>query len=67
MLVHPPGVGEVMVSIIGPNRVIAKDVKLFLLLLCQMRDINSISRGNALALNRRKIESNGWLSATIGI
>ncbi len=28
MVVHPPGVGEVMGSIIGPNCVIAKDVKM---------------------------------------
>ena len=30
----------------------AKAKKLYLLLLCQMRDINSMSRGNALAPNR---------------
>ncbi len=39
-------------SMLGLNRVIAKDVKRFTYC-CQMRDINSMSRGNALAPNRR--------------
>ncbi len=39
-----------MGSILGPNRVIAKDVKscMLLLLLCQMRDINSLKRGECI-------------------
>ncbi len=38
------GIGKVMGSVLGPNRVIAKYVKiLYLLLLCQMRDINGMS------------------------
>ncbi len=32
---------------------VCTQLKLYLLLLCQMRDINSMRRGNALAPNRR--------------
>ncbi len=40
--------------IFGPNSDIVKDVKnLYQLLLCQIRDIDSMSRGNAMALTRR--------------
>ena len=47
-------VGKVMCSILGPNRLIAKDIKrcTYIMLLSQMRDINSPSRGNALPKNR---------------
>ena len=40
-------IGKVISSILVPNLVIAKDVKScrYLLLLCQMYDINSLSRG----------------------
>ena len=41
------GVGKVAGSMLGPNCIIAKDVKRCTL--CQMRDINSMSKGNALA------------------
>ncbi len=39
------------------NRVIAYDVKVLptATLLCQMRDINCMSRGNALAINRHNL------------
>ena len=37
-----------MVSILDPKRVIAKDIKLYLLLLCQLRDNNSMSRGDTM-------------------
>ncbi len=44
---------ELLGSILGSNFVIGKDVKkLNIMLLCHMRDINSIGRGNALAENR---------------
>ncbi len=47
-------VGKVMGSMIGPNRVIANDVKSCTYwLLCQMREINSLSMVNALAIKRR--------------
>ena len=42
---------EVIGSILGPNCIIAKSMNL--LLLCQIRDSISMSRGNALAQNRR--------------
>ena len=43
---HLLGIGKVMGSMLGQNIVIAKDVrKLYLLLLCQMRDINNMSGG----------------------
>ena len=40
-----------MGSILGPNRIIAKTLKV--VPTAAMRDINSMSRGNALAPNRR--------------
>ena len=40
--------------LLGLNRVIAKDVKscIYYVLLCQMRDINSMSKWNALSVDR---------------
>ena len=47
------GGGGLIGPILDPDSVIAKE--LYLLLLCQMRDINSMSRRNILALNRRTL------------
>ena len=48
------GSGEVIGLSLGPNIVIANVAKnLYLLLLCQICDINIMSRKNALAQNRR--------------
>ena len=47
------GSGEVIGLSLGPNIVIANVAKnLYLLLLCQICDINIMSRGNALVQNR---------------
>ena len=56
-------------SMLDPNRVTAKDVKsTYLLLLCQMRDINWPQTGEThyhaqLGLLDKVMHSKGWLSA----
>ncbi len=44
---------KLMGSLLGPNSFITKAVKMYLLLLCQMCNIHSVNRINALAPNRR--------------
>ncbi len=50
-MAHPPGFGEVIGSILGPNHFKAKDVK-SCTYCCYV--INSMSRGNTLVPNRCK-------------
>ncbi len=61
---------RVIGSILGPNRVIAiKTLEVALLLLYQMDDFSSMSRGNTLA-KKFHVKSglpNDWLSAIDGI
>ena len=44
-----PTVGEVLGLSLGPHRGILQTLKIYLLLICQTREINSKSRGNTLA------------------